>query len=233
MRVRRVPTRKKLRLRTEQASDRKEKPDSLKWWWDPPKLIPMIISSVALLMSSLGWWESHRSRMISSEINRPILEITPTDVSISDGGELNQIPSLFIEVRAKNVGKSTALIKNIKLAVSSGFPNGCKQLVSDDEDIESGEAIPLLIGEEMHNVTQLALTPECRHEGYDILKGLLAISYVDNGSGLSYEQRYYLEYLTDAKKLDSGEMQYSVTSTEKFRVSPKETPSPSPAKPKS
>lgn len=96
------------------------------WWSDPPKLVPILLSSLALCISGLGWWESHRGRLINEEINRPILELE--NIQFENG---KAAPILVIKQRAvlplsfyiKNSGKSSARL-DLLTTESSSFEQG-------------------------------------------------------------------------------------------------------------
>lgn len=172
-----------------QKFGRKEKSSS-KWWSDPPKLIPILISLIAVTISCLSWWESHRSRLINEEINRPILALTSLQIATYE--EPNQHEDYFplylnILPTVKNVGKSTAIVKEFKISPSFYFGNGCKSVgQGHQESIDFMN--PLLSGAEVSHIYVFDLMPECRKEQRWYLETEININYVNAGSGVEYTQ---------------------------------------------
>jgi hypothetical protein len=119
MKERRTKRLKELRLSTRLAYGRREKGTSTKWWSDPPKLAPILISLIAIAISCLSWWESRRSRLMNEEINRPLLVLSKMDHhSFSSSGiGFGNISTSFVAV-IKNTGKVTALIEDVHVRPS-------------------------------------------------------------------------------------------------------------------
>src|SRR5260370_6342869 len=76
------------------------------------KWIPICLSILAIVISSLSWWESHRGRVINEDINRPILTVAPIDVNTDLMSD--QIPATFV-IKLKNGGKAPAVLSSVTI----------------------------------------------------------------------------------------------------------------------
>jgi hypothetical protein len=159
------------------------------WWSDPPKLIPILLSSLALCISGLGWWESHRGRLINEEINRPILELE--NVKFENG---KAAPILVIKQRAvlplsfdiKNVGKSSARIDLITSETSSFEPGLTPCNLVNQKPVRTKNQI-ILPGHREHFEQAFWVLSECQQQAAYFVLGLEA-HYTDVGSGKQHSQ---------------------------------------------
>lgn len=98
---------------------RVDKPVATKWWSDPIRWIPIIISAIALTISYLSWQESHRGRRINEEVNRPILTLSSMEVTsgymIRVGPDPDRGFAYHVAVKMKNIGKATAVIRRYRV----------------------------------------------------------------------------------------------------------------------
>ncbi len=113
------------------------------------KMAPILISSLALIISYWSWKESHQGRMINEEINRPVLSIV--NIKGTMGGIHIQADTKVITliVKIKNIGKSTAKVEQAEVKVRLlNETDSCKMLASRvldilDKDLNSNaEVLP-------------------------------------------------------------------------------------------
>jgi hypothetical protein len=165
--------------------------------WDSGllKFLAILISVIALVISSFSWWESHRSRLVNEEINRPILSLTSVEIesdvySLSAENYVARV-YLFFTARVKNLGKSTAVVS--KSEVKPEFFDSskrCRIIKNYDEEAPSNGGEPILSGGEATYTGAIALSLPCEEKpswdfGLDI-----KLEYVDAGSGKAYSQQF-------------------------------------------
>lgn len=101
------------RLREPRLSNRRvvrrEKPT--KWWADPIRWIPIVLSAIALTISYWGWRESHRGRLINEEINRPVLTFSKIETTYATSSPEASETVVMFRVVLKNTGRFTARIQ--------------------------------------------------------------------------------------------------------------------------
>lgn len=166
-----------------------------KWWTDPPKLIPILISVVALSISCLSWWESHRGRLINEEINRPILSLVKIDPN-PVRADVFRFPEQVIsfDISIKNIGKSTAELDDINVEVTrvSNKFDKCEQR----KDIEKGlsdvgdayKNVFLLPGVEQNISGNAVMTNECDSETGFRFSVSVKVDYTDVVTNQKYSQ---------------------------------------------
>ncbi len=181
------------RLRESKLSKRrilaqKEKPT--KWWSDSSKVLPLLISVVALTISSLGWLESHKGRLISEEVNRPILSLLKIEgaqvqTMAFRSDEKAESLALF-HVYLNNIGKSTARVETINIEASMTHPEECKLYPRQDNYV-SNEILP---GTQGYFSMGYTASNECGLNNLDFFSTTIAISYTDAGTGRQYSQSF-------------------------------------------
>jgi hypothetical protein len=123
-------------------------PVSTKSWSDPPKLVPIVISVVALTVSVLSWLESHKGRLINEEINRPVLSLSnPSGTrEIRDWVKKDDVRIRF-SADLNNTGNSRAQIQFIRIEGHPGWAlqESCRgqhpvDLPSEYEDLFPGQS---------------------------------------------------------------------------------------------
>lgn len=235
MREKKRPSKRlrEIRILNRQMFGRKDK-SSIKWWDDPTKLIPIVISSIAVVISCLSWWESHRGMRINAEVNRPILSLTSLklyDSGISTKDE-NFPTNLMIVYQFKNTGKSSASLKEVtiepffaRINPDEGSQDECGRKVTEARQ-SFFEKIVLPGDETPDDANKLEIPPEC-----PVLKQtfFLAISvdYIDVGAGLSYTQSFLQPVYLSPETFESGFLQVLPTPTPS--TTPVSNPSPTPA----
>lgn len=170
-----------------------------KWWSDPIKLIPIVISSVAIIISYLGWRETHRGRRITEEINRPILAISSIEVSSNATDEKDGSINLFIVSKIKNLGRSTAIIEKVDVRPVLG-PVGCGS--SSFRPYGGRDDRAILANMEGRFSVGVTLTKECEQLQSLSFYVFLTLEYVDAGSGIKYNQHLeeHLDVSTDEQR---------------------------------
>jgi hypothetical protein len=160
---------------------------SSKWWSDPTKLIPIVISSAALFISFLSWQESHQGRLINEEINRPIFtleNITSSPIwgpsSINNEGYL----SVF-SMKIKNFGKVSANIEQINLR-AYGVSSKCDLTIEEDTTFTK----IIMPGFVENFITFINIPKTC-----DLLLSLgfylsIEFKYSDSATGKQYVQHF-------------------------------------------
>lgn len=224
---------REIRILNRQTFGRKEK-SSIKWWDDPTKLIPIVISSIAVVISCLSWWESHRGMRINAEINRPILSLT--SLKLFDSGVPTKdeaFPTdLMIVYRFKNTGKSSASLKEVK--VEPIFMRIISDEGSQDECGGKGNEARqsffekiVLPGDETDDANKLELPPECLGLKQSTFFLAISVNYIDVGAGLSYTQSFLQPVYLSPETFESGFLQVLPTPTPS--PMPVSNPSPPPA----
>src|SRR5882672_3019026 len=110
---------------------------------ESPKWIALVLSIFAITISGLGWWESHRNRLINEEINRPILKANGFYNSglFSWSGDKIWIS---LDLKLKNEGKVTAVVNDVKVETGEvlGDKKGCRFTAESDIENPSFEVLP-------------------------------------------------------------------------------------------
>ena len=160
---------------------------------DKPHHISLVLSILAMIISSFSWWESRSNRLINEEINRPVLSLA--DIESKYGETLRSGETVVVfNVGLKNTGKFTARIDKYVLEpvhMNSGgkcFPKST--LGEPIEKVPSMSAGPeILAGQETHLLGKATLSPECAK--LPILEFLVdvSVSYVDT-TGKPYLQTF-------------------------------------------
>jgi len=172
---------------------RREKPT--KWWSDPLRWIPLVISAIALTISYLGWRESHKGRLINEEINRPVLMMVSSGVKSYAYRHPEKGGIVFsIDATLKNTGKSKASsirswFGRIKLSPES---DECKQISAPEETLlyaQSNEDV-------LPGIEQLLRGHPLVSNGCAEMKEIrfhffVALYYKDELSGREYDQSFH------------------------------------------
>jgi hypothetical protein len=153
---------------------------------ESPKWLPLVLSLVAIAVSGLSWWESHRNRVINEEVNRPLLSVTTIAAEASEpkAGRLY----MFFTVKLKNNGKGTANVSDViiepRLALQ---PNGCEIVPLGKVDNTRFEVLP---GFEQSFEYVTSVTLDCKKDARVYFGLRLLITYTDSGSGREYFQTF-------------------------------------------
>src|SRR5437764_9852975 len=161
---------------------------------ESPKWVALILSLIAIVISGFSWWEGHRSRLVSEQINRPILitknaKITDTSWGLLNyKGETDDVLIAF-DIGLTNVGKLPASITKIK--VSSNIFNGdedCKIREQPEfgEYLSPNEMIP---GFDGYLSETAVLSRACEKNRSVVLLVSVYIDYTDI-SGRPYSQSF-------------------------------------------
>lgn len=182
---------KELRVANRLAFGRRYKSSS-KWWSDPVKIIPIIISSIALVISFLSWQASRQGMRISAEINRPVLSLTSLQLFDTDFSPDRKIlpDNIVINSRFKNIGKSSASIKEtvFEPRLMQGGNDLCSPTVSGLGTVVGGKIV--MPGNEGESLERITIPLECRQvEGWSLIL-FVSVRYIDVGSGISYTQDF-------------------------------------------
>jgi hypothetical protein len=154
------------------------------------------MSSIALVVSSLSWWESHRGRLINEAINRPILTVKITAESIASPlkeGSNTIVKSLFTTTEINNLGKTSATIDKVihfrwffnrdKCTLQTEIPGA----PSFDEMLKGREAVPNVASKFVEAFT---IPPECKEEEVAFsFSG--TIYYTDTTTRIPYTQHFF------------------------------------------
>lgn len=182
---------KELRLVNRRLWGRKDKSSS-KWWSDPPKLIPVVISVIALVISCLSLWVSNRGMRINAEINRPILSLTSLQLNDTDFSTDRKIlpDNMVVNSRFKNIGKSSASIKEtiFEPRLMQRGDDVCSPTVSGLGTVVSEKIV--LPENEAESLERIKFPLECRQlEEWNLIL-FVSVTYIDVGSGISYTQEF-------------------------------------------
>jgi hypothetical protein len=154
---------------------------------ESPKWIALVLSVVALIISGLSWWESHRGRVINEAVSRPVLTIKQAYAHQATYGEDRVEVGLFVTLR--NDGKAGALL--------TGGVVEPVLMVRRDCDLRLMEPAAfteeILPGQEREFVSLLSLkaSSACKDRSLQ-LDVTLKASYKDSGSGTEYSQTFFL-----------------------------------------
>ena len=155
------------------------KTEFLKW-------LPIVLSVIAVAISSISLWESHRNRVINEEINRPILA---ANTPVFEGLHSNSKDGIRVTVKLKNVGKSTARLEDLEIWPRvTAFNPQCK--IDRDVEFEGIWGLPteILAGSENTFQKPFALTPECEKVSKLFISVHAVAIYADAGSGRLFRQ---------------------------------------------
>lgn len=201
---------------------RQEKPKSSKWWSDPPKLIPILISVIALAISFLSLWVSNQGVRINAEINRPVLSLTSLQL-ISLVPTKSSEHNLLVRSRFKNIGKSSAALKEVEVKAGLFLRDSDKCNPSAGTDSYFSEPV-VLPGNEIESLVSITMLPECLPQEGFFFSLFVSANYNDVGSALSYTQDFSEHRRLSREELEGGRIEFLPTPT----PSPTATPNPSP-----
>lgn len=155
---------------------------------EPSKWLPILLSLVAVGISSLSWWESHRGRVINEETNRPQLRLEEKYANTA----LEKI-GLTLKNVGKTPAKLTKLILNETHTPSQFFPNPClldKSLSFDTSEME------ILPGDEV----SLSSKASFHNEGFClVLSGEAGVEYRNSVTGVRYFQSIEVNIQIESK----------------------------------
>ena len=165
---------------------------------DRPHYLALFFSIVAILISSLGWWETHRSRLINQEVNRPILSLSPFDIesdipSMESQDNEDRITVIF-KFRIKNVGKSTAIITKAEVnptlvGVGVGAGGKCREVKDEHSATYFQNPGAILSGSEEEHIAEIELSLSCDVSSYWVFIVHVNLDYTDGGSVQNYSQQ--------------------------------------------
>lgn len=192
----RQPRRRLVEPRLARRFRRSSPPTPTHWWSDPPKLTPIVISLIAVTISCLSWYESHRGRMINEEINRPILSLSSIEIESAVYSmpfrDYEDRVILFFTAKVKNVGKSTAVVRRTEITPTffrESPGTGCKIIPEIDRITNyNQEKEPILAGAEEEYVGDIQLTLACEQKSSWDFKVEALIDYGDVATGHTYSQ---------------------------------------------
>lgn len=131
---------------------------------DRPHYVSIVLSIIAVVISCLSWWESHRGRLINEEANRPVLSLENVTAELhtleKDEGE-----RINFELHLKNIGKVTATVFKVDmLAMLDGSSPNCDTVNEREEDGSTevnGEYLEIAPGEEDGLLRSAVVTKSC------------------------------------------------------------------------
>jgi len=157
------------------------KPDSFRW-------LPLVLATLAIVISCLGWWESHRNRIINEEINRPVLVAsTPVVEELSLGVPIRQIK---VTVKLKNIGKSTAQVEDLGVLPFVGAADLTCKFDSHFDWDTSTKGLEILAGSEDSFERVIQLPPECGQAARLYVRVLTTVYYSDAVTGRLFHQGF-------------------------------------------
>ena|GEM_PF-2378145 len=152
---------------------------------ESPKWIALVLSICALIISGLSWWEAHRGRMISEEVNRPVLDYSKGDLGVTPFGDIIRVDVI---VNLKNTGKTTAIVNSVKFGGRHiTLTPDCS--FSDARPLDSTYPEEILPSTEQNFLNGAAYSSKCvkTHQGF-LLE--LSVTYTDAASGKTYFQEF-------------------------------------------
>jgi hypothetical protein len=159
---------------------------------DKPHYLSLIFSILAIVVSCFSWWESHSNRLISEEVNRPILSVGNIESKYGETLGNGEVVIVF-DLALKNTGKFAAKVDKYVLEpilINSGsrcIPNSI--LGKSLDKVPSTAGPEILAGQETHLLGNATLSSECAK--LPILEYLvdLSVSYADT-TGKPYVQNF-------------------------------------------
>jgi hypothetical protein len=153
---------------------------------ESPKWIALVLSILAIAISSLSWWEAHRNRIINEEINRPVLTISVDDVSDAYVHE----PGLSFVYRAtiKNEGKTVAKILSAEIAGTAHTVPDCDGKPSGEKYHQGLDEPPWIL---LPNETRsffITLYFDCQADFRPAIQFEMKARYSFPGTGSEYSQ---------------------------------------------
>src|SRR5467141_1485338 len=127
---------------------------------ESPKWIALALSLVAITISGLSWWESHRGRVMNEELNRPVLALSK-EIEIVAHPMTNQSVIGFT-ASLKNVGKTTAIINNLEWE-SALLKTDINCPIKDAHIIPAPQPISILPGAEVALTKSAYIRPNCEN----------------------------------------------------------------------
>ena len=169
------------------------KPDSFRW-------LPVVLASTAIAISCLSWWEAHRNRIISEEINRPIISVGKIEASSGAESGTGNI-RVWFRVGLKNDGKGTAIVDRatVEPFLTYEIVGECQPgHLAARSAPQSFEVLP---GFEKGVFCVITLPPKCGKSSTLHFELPMLVTYTDSGSGRQYFQS--LSGFSDLPMMDS------------------------------
>jgi hypothetical protein len=157
---------------------------------ESPKRIALVLSIFAITISGLGWWESHRGRLMNEEINRPVLTLSDLQIGSVVAGDSNRLVGVFLTAKVSNTGKSTASVQHISLTPSLSFltDEACK-ITDIPSDRVTAQGIREIFANSQVVVTQeVFFSDGCEKLAWLNFDVSMPIAYTDSASGKQYFQ---------------------------------------------
>ena len=156
-----------------------------------PSWIPIFTSVVALIISGLSLWESHRNRKINEELNRPVLSVAFRDVrsTWSESVYIGDVIGIEIFTSLKNAGKATATVSRAEINPNFKNPSGDCRLLSSNPSA-SRRGFEVLAGQDTEISGNLSVTPACEKSPVLNFELNIKVDYTDDSSGKQYSQSF-------------------------------------------
>ena len=162
---------------------------------EPAKWVPIGISSLALLISFLGWRDAHQGRLINEAVNRPVVTIEANGKVGGDAakGSAKIDKNLAVTSEIKNLGKTSAVISKIDHEIE--YFHECLLETNQPWTQDHEAEFKALVGKEVPpnlslNALQIfAIRPECPYKNIVVVSHGV-IYYTDTVSGIPYAQDF-------------------------------------------
>src|ERR1043165_2685354 len=152
---------------------------------EPSKWLPIALSVLAIIVSGLSLWESHRGRLINEEVNRPILQID----SITHNTVWSNRDFVRLRIHLKNIGKTTAVLDQWTVLVLPEAVENCELKTLDPkESVETGVQQKEIFAGLSQPLIQDVGISGCKNVSKTSLFLPIVVEYVDAGSGHRYSQ---------------------------------------------
>jgi hypothetical protein len=163
---------------------------------DRPHYVAIVLSSLALLITGLNWWEGHRGRILNEQINRPVFlvsnveyETSRIDTPETAGLEVN------VNIKLKNTGKIPADL--LEYGVASYLKGlgieDCIERPLGESSLHFPQTV--LPGMEVkltgHAIIRDEIKPKCRTSPLHITLGIRTLYYEPSSS------QPYHQYLSE------------------------------------
>lgn len=153
---------------------------------EPSKFIPILLSAVAIGISSLSWWEAHQARIMSEEINRPLLSVDT--ISLEDGGYTKDYNKVVFKVAIRNAGKVAGSLASIKFEPYMSLQvDGCN--VSPNQEWSESPQSDLVPGAKASFIRIFGLTTSCEKLTKSYISMRMFATYAEPVSGKQYSQK--------------------------------------------
>jgi hypothetical protein len=104
--------------------------------FDYSKIVPIVLSVVAVTISYFSWRESHKNTVRNEELNRPILVLDGFEAYATENPQIVEF-----RIRVKNIGKNLGRILATKTSARQYQFETCETLYDNDTGIAEDQVV--------------------------------------------------------------------------------------------